>query len=61
MELEINESGIIIQKELNKLDNLLFEFIKSLDKAQIKYIVVSGYVAILFGRSRASPVAEGKD
>ncbi len=41
-------------KEKNELDTLLLKFTDSIQKIGIKYVVVSGYVAILFGRSRLS-------
>ncbi|MBN2422291.1 hypothetical protein JXB41_03625 [Candidatus Woesearchaeota archaeon] len=45
---------IELEKELNELDKLAIKFSSILNKKKINYIVVSGYVAILFGRSRAS-------
>ncbi len=45
---------IILEKELNDLDLFTLDFVNILNKLAIKYVIVSGYVAILFGRSRGS-------
>lgn len=54
MELDISDKEIRLNKELNDLDNLTMDFIKILDRNRIKYVLVSGYISILFGRSRSS-------
>jgi hypothetical protein len=41
---------IILYKELNEIDKFVIEFTKLLDN----YVIVSGYVAILLGRSRGT-------
>ncbi len=41
-------------KNLSDLDKLVFDFVGLLEKAKMKYVIVSGYVAILFGRSRTT-------
>ena len=41
---------IKLNKKLNKLDKFVLDFCKLLDK----YVIVSGYVSILFGRSRST-------
>jgi hypothetical protein len=41
-------------KELSDLDKLVFDFIGLLKKSGTKYVIVSGYVAILLGRSRTT-------
>jgi len=41
---------IILDKELNKIDKFTFDFVKLLNE----YVIVSGYVSILLGRSRAT-------
>jgi hypothetical protein len=43
----------IKDKELSKLDKFVFDFIKIIEK-NVKYVIVSGYIAILFGRNRSS-------
>lgn len=54
--MEIRASGgrIKLKKEPNDLDRLVTDFVKILDRNSIKYVLVSGYVSILFGRSRSS-------
>jgi hypothetical protein len=49
----INDKTIYIEKVLNELDKLLLSFIRILEK-YFEYVVVAGYVSILFGRSRAT-------
>lgn len=44
----------INNKEINELDLLVIDFVSVLDKHNIKYVIISGYVAIIFGRSRNS-------
>lgn len=41
---------IILDRELNELDNFVIDFCNLLED----YVLVSGYVSILFGRSRAT-------
>ena len=43
----------IKDKHLSKLDEFVFDFIKILEK-HVRYVIISGYVAILFGRNRSS-------
>ena len=52
MELEFNENRVVFAKELSNLDRLVIKFVKILDNLKIDYVIVSGYIAILFGRSR---------
>lgn len=49
----IDSTHIEIDRELSDLDKFTIEFITILKK-HIDYVIVSGYVAILLGRSRAS-------
>ena len=52
MELEFDEKEIHMKhKILTELDKFVFDFVDLLD---VRYVVVSGYVAILFGRSRGT-------
>ena len=54
MEFKYTKNEIVIKdKAISALDNLVIEFTSILNK-YAKYVVVSGYVAILFGRSRTS-------
>ena len=52
MELEFSKGKIVFNKELSELDKLVLKFVKILDTAKIDYVLISGYTAILFGRSR---------
>lgn len=53
MDIEFTDK-IRFTKELNSLDEFVIEFISVLDKLKIKYVLISGYVSILFGRNRSS-------
>ncbi|OGM03206.1 hypothetical protein A3K72_00340 [Candidatus Woesearchaeota archaeon RBG_13_36_6] len=54
MQMEfINKRTIKLDKIMNELDKFILEFIKILEK-HTDYVVVSGYVSILFGRARAT-------
>jgi RecA-family ATPase len=54
MELEIEGKYIILRnKVVSKLDLFVIDFIKILEK-YTDYVIVSGYVSILFGRSRGT-------
>ena len=44
---------IILDKELNKIDKFTFDFISLIEK-YVDYVIISGYVSILLGRSRAT-------
>ncbi len=54
MEVEFKEDKIIFNRELSLLDSFVLDFTENLEKNNMKYVIVSGYVAILFGRSRIS-------
>jgi hypothetical protein len=54
MELDVSRRQLKLDKELNELDRLVLDFTKVLDRNKIHYVLVSGYVSILFGRSRSS-------
>jgi hypothetical protein len=53
MEYNSDKKEIILNKELNELDRLVIEFLNILEK-HADYVIVSGYVSILLGRSRAT-------
>ena len=53
MEYNTEEKTITIDKELNLLDKFVITFIDILEK-YTDYVIVSGYVSILLGRSRAT-------
>ncbi|MBU2100310.1 nucleotidyltransferase [Candidatus Micrarchaeota archaeon] len=52
MEFEFKGNTIKFQRELSNLDKLVIKFTKILEKQEIDYVIISGYIAILFGRSR---------
>ncbi len=54
MQFKYSEAGIELEKELNSLDSFVIDFTKILNEHKIKYVVISGYVSILFGRNRSS-------
>ena len=54
MEIEFKEDKIIFDRELSLLDSFVLDFTENLATNNINYVIVSGYVAILFGRSRIS-------
>lgn len=49
----ISKNTIKLDRTINELDKFVIDFIRILRK-YVDYIIVSGYVAILFGRSRAT-------
>lgn len=50
MEYNLEKKEIKLGRKINELDRFVIDFCGLLDK----YVVVSGYVSILFGRSRAT-------
>jgi hypothetical protein len=52
MEMEYLKDKIIFNKELNDFDRFTLKFVKILDKLKVEYALMSGYVALLFGRLR---------
>jgi hypothetical protein len=52
--MEFTDEGVVIDKPPSDLDRLMLEVGGILDDVDIEYSVVSGYVAVLFGRSRAT-------
>ena len=52
MEFEFAANRIIFESELSNLDRLVIKFTRILDRAGVDYVIISGYIAILFGRSR---------
>lgn len=53
MEYNKEKREIKLGRELSKLDKFVLDFVKVLKK-HVDYVIVSGYVSILFGRSRAT-------
>jgi hypothetical protein len=54
VDVEYSKKEIRFDKELSELDRFVVKFTDILNKAEVRYVVVSGYVSILFGRSRSS-------
>ncbi len=55
MKIESLEDNIEIKnKELTNLDKFVIDFTSILTKEKIEYVIVSGYLSILFGRNRTS-------
>ena len=53
MEYDKDKKEINLNKELSKLDKLVIKFIDIIKK-HVDYVIISGYVSILLGRSRAT-------
>tara|TARA_Y100000310_G_C20384711_1_gene669859 strand:- start:155 stop:736 length:582 start_codon:yes stop_codon:yes gene_type:complete len=49
----LDNKTIQMEKELNELDKFVLKFIKILEK-HIDYVIISGYVSILLGRTRGT-------
>jgi hypothetical protein len=54
MEYKFKNGELSFEKIASELDKLVFEFVSILESERIKYVIVSGYVAILMGRSRGT-------
>lgn len=54
MKLKYTTKRIELEKELNALDAFVIDFTTILNRLNINYVIVSGYVSILFGRNRTS-------
>lgn len=52
--MRFEDEAIIIEKDPNDLDELVLDVTSVLDDLEIEYAVVSGYFAVLLGRSRAT-------
>src|SRR3989338_1996092 len=52
MEFELKGNRLKFDKELSNLDKLVLLFVKVLDQQHVDYVIISGYIAILFWRSR---------
>ncbi|MCX6801250.1 MAG: hypothetical protein NTZ73_03610 [Candidatus Diapherotrites archaeon] len=52
MEFEFRENEIVFERALSDLDKLVIRFVRILDETKVDYVIISGYIAILFGRSR---------
>lgn len=54
MEFKFSKDQIELKKNLTNLDKFVIDFTSILNKQNIGYVIISGYIPILFGRSRAS-------
>lgn len=54
VEFEYDGTVLKFDKELSELDRLVIDFVDLIKKSGIKYVIVSGYVAIILGRSRTT-------
>lgn len=52
--IEYRDGTLVVEREPNILDDLAIQFSATLDDIGIDHVYVSGYVAILAGRSRAT-------
>jgi len=52
--MELREDALVVSKRLTELDREVIEFTEILESEGISYVIVSGYVAILTGRSRST-------
>lgn len=55
MELEIKNNEIVLNnKKINNLDKFVLSIKRILEKNNLNYVIVSGYLSIFFGRARAT-------
>jgi len=54
MEIDFTGNKIKIKKELSILDKFAIDFAETLEKNNIKYVIMGGYTSILFGRVRTT-------
>jgi hypothetical protein len=52
--MELSDDTLTVSRELSELDKDVLEFTQILDACEVDYVIVSGYVAILTGRSRST-------
>lgn len=52
MEIDLAGKAIKLDRELSGLDKLVLRFTTMMNSCEIDYVIISGYIAILFGRSR---------
>ncbi len=54
MEYTFKNDVLSFEKVVSELDKLVFDFVGVLNRVGIRYVLISGYVAILMGRSRGT-------
>ncbi len=52
IDFSVGGNTVALEKELSKLDEFVIHFSKLLEQNRVDYVIVSGYVALAFGRSR---------
>ncbi|WP_231587992.1 hypothetical protein [Halostagnicola sp. A56] len=52
--MELSENELTVSRELSELDKDVLAFTQILNACDVNYVIVSGYVAILTGRSRST-------
>jgi len=52
--MELSDDTLTVSRELSALDEDVLTFTQVLDDCNVAYVIVSGYVAILTGRSRST-------
>jgi hypothetical protein len=52
--MELLDDRLLLSRERSELDRDVIEFTSVLDENDVDYVIVSGYVAILTGRSRST-------
>lgn len=52
--VELTDSGLVVDREPNRFDELAIEFSAIASRLDIDHVFVAGYVAILTGRSRST-------
>ena len=52
--MKLKNNVLKVDRELSRLDKIVLSFTEKLDEIGVKYVIISGYVAILTGRSRGT-------
>jgi predicted nucleotidyltransferase len=52
MEISYSKKKIVLNREWFAIDKFTLKFVSHLEKQEIPYVLISGYVALAFGRSR---------
>ena len=52
--MKLEKDGLKIDRKLSELDKYVLRFVERLEDLGIDYVIISGYVAILTGRSRGT-------
>lgn len=52
--MKLSDDTLTVSRELSELDKDVLDFTRILDACDVDYVIVSGYVAILTGRSRST-------